>query len=60
MTTLERKLGESLVRTLIKELDERVAKLDALPTAQALPGLRAAKRDYDKLERLAKRYGFTV
>jgi hypothetical protein len=66
MTHTEKKLGESLIRTLIAELDARVTKLEADAAACRIGPrtFRARRRyvtqDFKKLERLARRYGFRV
>ncbi len=58
------KAGEKLVRTLIAELNERLSTLEK-QTAEGRIGphyyryrLRWLRRDYDKMESIARRWGF--
>ena len=58
------KPGEKLVRTLIAELNERLSTLEK-QTAEGRIGplyhryrLRWLHRDYDKMESIARRWGF--
>ncbi len=64
--SLERKLGESLIRTLIAKLDERVSLLEQQQSACRIgPRLARYRRrwiqqDLEKLTAIARRYGFKV
>lgn len=63
---LERKLGESLIRILISELEERINILERQRAAGHMGEsllryrMRWIRKDYNKLEQIAKRYGFKV
>jgi len=64
--TLEHKLGESLIRTMIDELAERVIALERQQESGSIGKrvahyrLRWIRNDYNKLVTLARRYGFKV
>ncbi len=58
--SLEKKLGESLIRTLISDLDQRVAACEQLTPRLARYRLRWIRKDFTKLRALARRYGFKV
>lgn len=60
------KPGEKLVRTLIAELNERLSALEAKTAAGAVGPryhryrMRWLRREYDKLETVARGWGFKV
>lgn len=65
-TDLRLKLGESLIRAKIAELQERVAKMEQDSRTHRLPPRveryqrRHIRQDFAKLEKIARRYGFPV
>ncbi len=60
------KPGEKLVRTLIAELNERLSTLEKQAAAGRIGPLyhryrmRWLHRDYDKMERIARQWGFKL